>query len=106
MDYDTFLVPFSTYQKLKEIGYDGKGLLSDNYTLNTKDMIGGDPNYHEFELEDFEDGKIPTYEMVFAWFREKKLIGIVSTKRITNNRGFEYCGFIDDLRMGGERLII
>lgn len=102
MDYDTFLVPFSTYQKLKEIGYDGKGLLSDNYTLNTKDMIGGDPNYHEFELEDFEEGKIPTYEQVFAWFREKKLIGIVSTKRITNNRGFEYCGFIDDLRIGGK----
>lgn len=102
MKYDTFLVPFDIYQKLKEIGYDGQGLVSDRYTLNTRDMFGGEPNYHEFELEDFEEGEIPTYEMVFAWFREKKLIGIVSTKRITNNGGFEYCGFIDDLRLGGK----
>jgi len=102
MKYDTFLVPFDIYQKLKEIGYDGQGLVSDRYTLNTRDMFGGEPNYHEFELEDFEEGEIPTYEQVFAWFREKKLIGIVSTKRITNNRGFEYCGFIDDLRIGGK----
>lgn len=102
MKYDTFLVPIGIYQKLKEIGYDGQGLVSDRYTLNTRDMFGGEPNYHEFELEDFEEGEIPTYEQVFAWFREKKLIGIVSTKRITNNRGFEYCGFIDDLRIGGK----
>lgn len=102
MKYDTFLVPIGIYQKLKEIGYDGQGLVSDRYTLNTKDMIGGEPNYCEFDLEDFEDGEIPTYEQAFAWFREKKLIGIVSTKRITNNGGFEYCGFIDDLRLGGK----
>ena len=102
MKYDTFLVSIGIYQKLKEIGYDGQGLVSDRYTLNTRDMFGGEPNYHEFELEDFEEGEIPTYEQVFAWFREKKLIGIVSTKRITNNRGFEYCGFIDDLRIGGK----
>lgn len=102
MKYDTFLVPIGIYQKLKEIGYDGQGLVSDRYTLNTRDMVGGEPNYHEFKLEDFERGEIPTYEQAFAWFREKKLIGIVSTKRITNNGGFEYCGFIDDLRLGGK----
>lgn len=102
MKYDTFLVPIGIYQKLKEIGYDGQGLVSDRYTLNTKDMIGGDPNYHEFELEAFEEGEIPTYEQVFAWFREKKLVGIVSTNRIINRGGFEYCGFVDDLRIGGK----
>lgn len=102
MKYDTFLVPIGIYQKLKEIGYDGQGLVSDKYTLNTKDMFGGDPNYYEFELEDFEEGEIPTYEQVFAWFREKKLVGVVSTKRITNKGGLEYCGFVDDLRIGGK----
>lgn len=102
MKYDTFLVPIGIYQKLKEIGYDGQGLVSDRYTLNTKDMIGGEPNYCEFDLEDFEDGEIPTYEQVFAWFREKKLVGIVSTNRIINRGGFEYCGFVDDLRIGGK----
>lgn len=33
MKYDTFLVPIGIYQKLKEIGYDGQGLVSDRYTF-------------------------------------------------------------------------
>nr|DAW61530.1 MAG TPA: hypothetical protein [Caudoviricetes sp.] len=116
--HEEFLVPVEIAKKLKEIGFDKPCLFdyrNDNIYLEGSASVGfvPDPNNAgfvaaieqlcEFSNRDISDWvTIPTYEMAFAWFRKKEMIGIVSTRRITNRGGFEYCGFIDDLRIGGK----
>ena len=110
MDYKEFLVSVEIAEALKKIGFDkNNDKVVKLYDYENKNIIEPTWEFHYrssyFDRYlDFPDEYCPlfTYEQVFAWFREKKLIGIVSTKRITNNGGFEYCGFIDDLRLGGK----
>ena len=84
IDYEEFLVPVEIAKELKEIGFDKPCFFSFN-----EKVIGEIPlsfgkflikcNNHEAHLDGviYGDKKvtdsypIPTYEQVFAWFREK-----------------------------------
>ena len=85
-------IPYNLCLKMKDLGFDWGTF--DCYWERVKGT-GGFGTKHE---------KIPKilYDQAFAWFREKGLVGIVSTKRINNNGGFEYCALIDDMRLGGK----
>ena len=85
-------IPYNLCLKMKDLGFDW--VTFDCYWERVKGT-GGFGTKHE---------KIPKilYDQAFAWFREKGLVGIVSTKRINNNGGFEYCALIDDMRLGGK----
>lgn len=85
-------IPYNLCLKMKDLGFDWATF--DCYWERVKGT-GGFGTKHE---------KIPKilYDQAFAWFRENGLVGIVSTKRINNNGGFEYCALIDDMRLGGK----
>lgn len=90
-DYEEFLVPIEIAKELKEIGFDKPCLFdyrNDNIYLEDSASVGFslDPDNTdfvatieqlcEFSNRDISDWvKIPTYEQVFAWFREKGLYG-------------------------------
>ena len=90
-DYEEFLVPIEIAKELKEIGFDKPCLFdyrNDNIYLEGSASVGfvPDPNnadfvaaieqLYEFSNRDISDWvTIPTYEQVFAWFREKGLYG-------------------------------
>ena len=73
-NYPSWLVPIELAKKLKEIGFKG-GVLSEDLTFVTKDQLSGDLGYCTFDLDDFEEGEIPTWEQVFQWFIDKGIIG-------------------------------
>lgn len=85
-------IPYNLCLKMKDLGFDWTTF---NCYWERVKGTGGFGTKHE---------KIPKilYDQAFAWFREKGLVGIVSTKRINNNGGFEYCALIDDMRLGGK----
>lgn len=87
--YPSWLVPIDIAQKLKEIGFNG-GILSEDLTLVTKTQLSGDLGYCSFNLDDFENGEIPTWEQVFAWFREKGLHSFVRMKDTSRYRIDEF----------------
>lgn len=110
MNYSEFLVSVEIAEALKKIGFDkNNDKVVKLYDYENKKIIEPSWEFHYRQSYfgrylDFPDEYCPlfTYEQVFAWFREKKLVGVVSTKRITNKGGLEYCGFVDDLRIGGK----
>lgn len=79
-NYPSWLVPIELTKRLKEIGFKG-GVLSEDLTLVTKEQLSGDLGYCTFNLDDFEEGEIPTWEQVFEWFRSKGLIGNIEYSR-------------------------
>lgn len=87
--YPSWLVPIDIARKLKEIGFKG-GILSEDLTLVTKNQLSGDLGYCTFDLDDFEEGEVPTWEQVFAWFRGKGLHSFVRIKDNSRNEIDEF----------------
>lgn len=95
-NYPSWLVPLEIVKSLKEIGFKG-GVLSEDLTLVTKKQLSGDLGYCAFNLDDFEEGEVPTWEQVFEWFREKGLVGVIVTNEILNEGDPLYFPIVDDL---------
>ena len=83
-DHEEFLVPVSIAKKLKEIGFNEPCL----FVLNPHNTLILSSEVHDKGIIDIRkikprsNGKlgedfcsVPTYEQVFAWFREKGLYG-------------------------------
>ena len=79
-DYEEFLVPIEIAKELKEIGFNEPCL----FVLNPHDKLILSSEVHDKGIIDIRkikprsNGKlgedfcsVPTYEQVFAWFREK-----------------------------------
>lgn len=89
--HEEFLVPIEIAKELKEIGFDKPCLFdyrNDNIYLegsasvgfsldpDNTDFVAAIEQLCEFSNRDISDWvTIPTYEQVFAWFREKGLYG-------------------------------
>ena len=84
MNYEEFLVPVSIAKELKEIGFNEPCL----FVLNPHNTLILSSEVHDKGIIDIRkikprsNGKlgedfcsVPTYEQVFAWFREKGLYG-------------------------------
>lgn len=84
MNYKEFLVPVSIAKELKEIGFNEPCL----FVLNPHNTLILSSEVHDKGIIDIRkikprsNGKlgedfcsVPTYEQVFAWFREKGLYG-------------------------------
>lgn len=90
--YPLWLVPIDIARKLKEIGFKG-GVLSEDLTLVTKKQLSGDLGYCTFNLDDFEEGEVPTWEQAFEWFRKNGYhanIDYVFHKKLKTAVGYEY----------------
>lgn len=99
LNYPTWLVPLEIAQELKGIGFDEKcyfvSTLSEKIGFTSKENYS---YYHFIENVDKcnynkNDGifSIPTWTDVFAWFRKKNLVGLVSYRyRDKNNKGFSF----------------
>ena len=90
-NYPSWLVPLDIAIKLKEIGFEG-GVLSKDLTLVTKEQLSGDIGYCTFELDDFEEGEVPTWEQVFEWFRAKGFYSYIKKKSFPE-RYIYYIGY-------------
>lgn len=86
-NYPSWLVPLDIAIKLKEIGFEG-GVLSKDLALVTKNQLSGDLGYCTFDLDDFEEGEVPTWEQVFAWFRKKGFYAYIKKKSIPDRYVF------------------
>lgn len=80
-NYPSWLVPSDIAKELKGIGFEG-GVLSEDLTLTTKTQLSGDLGYCTFNLSDFEEGEVPTWEQVFEWFRNKGFYAYIKKKSI------------------------
>ena len=106
-EYPTWLVPLDIAKELKEIGFDEPTLF--HYYENDFDVTIETNSYYDegdaqgylhfyisaFKEENFNRDKkcisLPTWEQVFAWFRKKNLVGLVSYRyRDKNNKGFSF----------------
>lgn len=45
---------------------------------------------------------IPTWELVFEWFRGKGLVGMISTNEVLNEGDPRYYASVDDIKKGGK----
>ena len=113
MNYEEFLVPIEIAKELKEIGFDKPCLFdyrNDNIYLEGSASVGFslDPDNTDFVatidgLEEVvnQEGAywvtIPTYDQVFAWFREKGLYGNIEAGSKYNSI---YIFSDNDLNMG------
>ena len=93
-NYPTWLVPLDIAKELKEIGFN-----KDCAFYYDERLLRISP-YHdeEFSTTNWNDKRyfrdcvsLPTWEQVFAWFRKKNLVGLVSYRyRDKNNKGFSF----------------
>jgi hypothetical protein len=113
--HEEFLVPIEIAKKLKEIGFDKPCLFdyrNDNIYLEGSASVGFslDPDNTDFvaTLDQLEgtanqEGSnwvtVPTYEQVFAWFREKGLYGNIEAGSKYNSI---YIFSDNDLDMGSK----
>ena len=107
LNYPNWLVPLDIAKELKEIGFDEPTLF--HYYENDFDVSvetnsyydeGESQGYLSFYLtalkeENFNSDKkcisISTWEQVFAWFRKKNLVGLVTHRyRSKNDNGFSF----------------
>lgn len=110
MDYKEFLVSVEIAEALKKIGFDkNNDKVVKLYDYENKKIIEPTWEFHYrssyFDRYlDFPNEYCPlfTYEQVFAWFREKGLVGIINTNKILNEKGEPlYFASVDDTREGG-----
>ena len=108
------LVPLSVALKLNDLGFDLPCFV--NYwrgrsLVDFKDEVKGDSvsldniatlcNGEAFDGEEVAIA-IPTWELVFEWFRGKGLVGMVTTAEVLNEGDPMYYASIDDIRKGGQ----
>lgn len=115
INQEKVFVPYKIAKELKEIGcnfdtgfyYENKEICFDAETYMSHDNAGRSILIY-YELSDIEipqtDSIIlaPTYEQVFEWFRDRKLIGIILTNEILNPTDPLYTCSIDDQNEGGQ----
>ena len=98
MDYKEFLVSVEIAEALKKIGFDkNNDKVVKLYDYENKKIIEPTWEFHYrssyFDRYlDFPNEYCPlfTYEQVFAWFREKGLVGIINTNKILKRVRFVY----------------
>lgn len=108
MNYSEFLVSVEIAEALKKIGFDkNNDKVVKLYDYENKKIIEPTWEFHYRQSYfgrylDFPDEYCPlfTYEQVFAWFREKGLVGIIETNEILNEGEPLYYASVDDTRDG------
>ena len=100
--------------KLNELGFDLPCFA--NYwrgrsVVDFKDEVKGDSvsvdniavlrNGEAFDGEEVAIA-IPTWELVFEWFRGKGLVGMISTNEVLNEGDPRYYASVDDIKEGGK----
>jgi hypothetical protein len=108
------LVTLDIALKLNELGFDLPCFA--NYwrgrsVVDFKDEVRGDSvsvdniavlrNGEAFDGEEVAIA-IPTWELVFEWFRGKGLVGMISTNEVLNEGDPRYYASVDDIKEGGK----
>ena len=95
LNYPNWLVPLYIAKELREIGFREKTFTYFEINTDGEDryFTPTDINFKELQIYNrYRDYvSIPTWEQVFAWFRKKNLVGLVSYRyRDKNNKGFSF----------------
>lgn len=108
------LVPLSVALKLNDLGFDLPCFA--NYwrgrrVVDFKNEVKGDSvsvdNIATLRNGEAFDGEevaiaIPTWELVFEWFRGKGLVGMISTNEVLNEGDPRYYASVDDIKKNGK----